>query len=141
MKSNAEFHEEARQYYETCFGKESERYKRHQAILDAEEACDFDAVDELREEESYDVLAVEQLTHSLRGNCEWEILLTTGGPAARVIAEVDCDGQVRYAVFEYQDWYQPWYAPENQDHTFLTDWAAANFPLECPYCDQDAWRR
>lgn len=138
MNSDVEFHTAAQQYYEACFGKDSERYERYQAILAAEEACDFDTVDDLRQQEIDDVLSVEQMTHSLRDNCEWEILLTTGGPAARVIAEVDVDGQVRYATFEYQDWYKAWYAPTNQSHKLLTDWVAANFPLDCPYCEQDA---
>ena len=140
MKGTAEFQAAAQCYYEDCFGPESERSERYQAILEAEESGDYDKVDELREEEAESVLSVDQLTHSLRGNCEWEILLTTGGPAARVVAEVDVDGQVRYARFEYQEWFQPWYAPEHQDHRMLTDWAAVNFPMECPYCSEDNCR-
>jgi hypothetical protein len=140
MKGTEDFHKAARLCYMQNFGSESERVKRYGALLKAEEAGNYDKVDELREAESEDVLCVEQLTHSLRGNCEWEILLTTGGPAARVVAEVDIDGQVRYATFQYQDWFQPWYAPEGQYHTLLTEWAAANFMMECPYCREDNCR-
>lgn len=137
MEGTASFEEAARHYYVACFGPESERFVRYQAILKAEESGDYDAVDELREAEIEDVLSVEQLTHSFRGNCEWEILLTTGGPAARVRVEVNIDGEVRYATFEYADWGNGWFAPVGQDHRMLTDWAGALFPMVCPYCVEE----
>lgn len=39
---------------------------------------------------------------------EYNILLTTGGPAARIIGDLDEYGQPESAHFEYQDWFQPW---------------------------------
>jgi hypothetical protein len=138
--STPEFQEAARQYYEACFGTESDHFTNYQAILAAEAACDFDLVDELRETEAESVLSVEQLTHSFRGNCEWEILLTTGGPAARVVVEVDVNGEVKWANFEYQDWYQPWIAPTGQDRKLLIDWVAVVFLLECRYCQEENCR-
>jgi hypothetical protein len=140
MKGTAEFHNAARQYYDACFGPESDTAKRHQALLDAEEKGDYDAVDELRQEESESVLSVEQLTHSFRSHCEWEILITTGGPAARVVVQVDIDGLVVWADFQYQEWFQVWYSPEGQDHKMLTDWAGANFVMECRYCAEENGR-
>lgn len=135
--STQEFQDAARQYYESCFGTESDHFMNYQAILAAEAAYDFDFVDELRDIEAEGVLSVEQLTHSFRGNCEWEILLTTGGPAARVVVEVDGDGIVRWANFEYQDWFTDWFAPTGQDRKLLIDWVTAVFPLECRYCEEE----
>ncbi|MEM0133663.1 MAG: hypothetical protein QXU18_00330 [Thermoplasmatales archaeon] len=39
---------------------------------------------------------------------EYEILLCTGGPAVRIIGELDKNGQPRRAVLQYQDWHVPW---------------------------------
>ena len=41
------------------------------------------------------------------GATEYNILLTTGGPAARIVGNLD-RGQPTSAVFEYQDWFKPW---------------------------------
>jgi hypothetical protein len=38
---------------------------------------------------------------------EYQILITTGGPAARIVGELD-RGQATSAKFEYQDWFKPW---------------------------------
>jgi hypothetical protein len=131
------FEEAARQYYSACFGPESERFAHYQAVVDAEESGDYNAVDELREAESEDVLSVEQLAHSIRGNDEWEILLTTGGPAARVRVETNSDRDVRWATFEYADGWNGWFAPDGQDHGLLADWAGALFPMVCSYCVEE----
>jgi hypothetical protein len=40
-------------------------------------------------------------------NEEFEILLCTGGPAVRIVGELD-SGQPSSARLEYQDWYEPW---------------------------------
>jgi hypothetical protein len=39
---------------------------------------------------------------------EYEILLSTGGPATRIIGELDSFGQPTTAILEAQDWFQPW---------------------------------
>ena len=39
---------------------------------------------------------------------DYNILITTGGPAARIVGELDQYKQPRTAVFEYQDWFKPW---------------------------------
>lgn len=41
------------------------------------------------------------------GATEYNILLTTGGPAARIVGDLD-RGQPTSAVFEFQDWFKPW---------------------------------
>lgn len=81
-----------------------------------------------------DVLSIEQLSHGLRGPCEWEVLLATGGPAARVRVLVLDNHDIVDAVFEYQDWGLPWTAPSSQSHGVLTDWAHT-FYLACPFCE------
>jgi len=49
----------------------------------------------------------------------WEILLGTGGPADRVVVVTDYDGIVQSAVYEFQDWFQPWTAAEDQDEALV----------------------
>jgi hypothetical protein len=39
---------------------------------------------------------------------EYEILLCTGGPACRIIGELDEYGEPETACMEVQDWLQPW---------------------------------
>ena len=39
---------------------------------------------------------------------EYEILLCTGGPACRIIGDLDGYGQPETAQIEVQDWFQPW---------------------------------
>jgi hypothetical protein len=39
---------------------------------------------------------------------EFEILLCTGGPAVRIMGEIDSDGEPSRAWLEYQDWGTPW---------------------------------
>lgn len=39
---------------------------------------------------------------------EYEILLCTGGPAVRIIGELDQHQQPDTAKIEYQDWFTPW---------------------------------
>lgn len=44
---------------------------------------------------------------------EYRILLGTGGPATRIVGELDEYGQPTNARFEYQDWFKPWTAANN----------------------------
>lgn len=39
---------------------------------------------------------------------EYTILLTTGGPAARIIGDLSSYGEPTSARFEFQDWFKPW---------------------------------
>jgi hypothetical protein len=131
----AEFHRDAQKYYEACFGKPSDCYYRNEAIL-AELDGDYDRYDQFNreDEDSPWPLSVTQLTHSLRGHCTWEILIATGGPAARLLVEIDSDSVIQQATFEYQDWFRPWYAPPSQDHNFLMEWSSL-WVINCPYCE------
>lgn len=53
---------------------------------------------------------------------EYCILLGTGGPASRIIGDLDSYGQPENARFEYQDWFKPWTPAQTsseQDETML----------------------
>lgn len=39
---------------------------------------------------------------------EYEILLTTGGPALRIVGDLDANGTPTSARLQYQDWGTPW---------------------------------
>lgn len=47
---------------------------------------------------------------------EYVILLCTGGPACRIIGELDSATQPKNAKLQYQDWFTPW-----EDYRELTD--------------------
>lgn len=48
---------------------------------------------------------------------EFNILLSTGGPASRIMGELDDNREPRRAWLEVQDWFKPWtqYFPADQD--------------------------
>lgn len=48
-------------------------------------------------------------SHTLRP-CEYQILLTTGGPALRIVGDLTIGGEPDTARLEYQDWGTPWTA-------------------------------
>jgi hypothetical protein len=63
------------------------------------------------------------LTDHRNETIQWEILLGTGGPADRVLVTTSLEGHVESAVYEHQDWFQPWTAAENQDATLVESFA------------------
>lgn len=44
---------------------------------------------------------------------EYYILLGTGGPASRIVGELDEYGQPTSATYEFQDWFKPWTAADD----------------------------
>ena len=54
---------------------------------------------------------------------EYRILLGTGGPASRIVGDLDEYGQPTNARFEFQDWFKPWTAAndlsDEQEKTLL----------------------
>lgn len=138
MERTTEFHDAAQRAYDDSFGPNSDRANRYQALRSAEKRDDQDTVELLRDEEADDVLSVTQLTHGFSSSCQWEILLSTGGPATRVVVSIDDNETVTWADFQYQSWFQSWTSAERQDHEMLADWADANFPIHCcPYCEEE----
>lgn len=57
---------------------------------------------------------------------EFEILLTTGGPALRIIGDLGQWHEPSSARLEYQDWGTPWeeYIVTGSDHTALIEYAS-----------------
>lgn len=69
--------------------------------------------DAAREAIEQDALSVEVRSdwHTLGDEAppsEYNILLGTGGPAMRIIGDLDEHNQPESAHYEYQDWFKPW---------------------------------
>lgn len=54
---------------------------------------------------------------------EYEILLCTGGPACRIIGDLDQYGQPESAKIQYQDWFTPWEDYREADEAILLSYA------------------
>ena len=54
---------------------------------------------------------------------EYEILLTTGGPALRIRGDLNGWGKPDNARMEWQDWGTPWTQYHGVDQDVLTEWA------------------
>jgi hypothetical protein len=54
---------------------------------------------------------------------EYEILLSTGGPASRILGDLDEYGQPTRARLEVQDWFKPWTEYFDVDHKILLRYA------------------
>lgn len=86
------------------------------AALNAAEAADGerDAIDDARQAIDESILSI-MVRDSWRhpdhvaecGPAEYELLLTTGGPALRIRGEVE-NGEPTSARLQYQDWFTPW---------------------------------
>lgn len=84
--------------------------------------------DEARERIQEDALCIEvrsgwtPLGDTLTAD-EFMILLSTGGPATRIVGELDEYGEPRRAWLEAQDWFQPWTRYSNADQDVLLAYA------------------
>jgi hypothetical protein len=97
-------------------------------LEDAAGGCENE--DEARRAIDDDPLSVEVRSgwHSLGETlqpAEFQILLCAGGPAVRILGELDGDNQPCRAWLEYQDWGTPWteYHGENADQAVLLSYA------------------
>jgi len=78
--------------------------------------------EDAREAIEQDALSIEVRSdwytpgHTHHGASEFRILLSTGGPATRIIGELD-RGEPTKAHLEVQDWFTPWteYAQADED--------------------------
>jgi hypothetical protein len=59
-------------------------------------------------------------------DAEFEIELCTGGPAVRIVGELDSEGEPCRAWLEYQDWEIPWtqYFGEKGDNEYVLEIAS-----------------
>jgi hypothetical protein len=83
------------------------------ALKDAEEANDDEAREEAEQTIQEDPLSVQVRSgwHNpgeKAENEEFEILLCTGGPAVRIIGELDEHNEPERAKIEFQDWFTSW---------------------------------
>ena len=82
--------------------------------------------DELRDQLTQDALEVATRTE-FNGSREYMILLCTGGPAVRILGELDDSMEPRplSARLQYQDWGTPWtdYPLTQKEENTLTDYA------------------
>jgi hypothetical protein len=83
------------------------------ALKDAEEANDDSAREEAEQMIQEDPLSVQVRSgwHNpgeKAENEEFEILLCTGGPAVRIIGELDEHNEPEWARIEFQDWFTSW---------------------------------
>jgi hypothetical protein len=106
------------------------------AALEAAEASDdvtSDAIDNAQETITESVLSVlvrdgwRQPGHAQEdGPEEFEILLSTGGPALRLYGTLGCMCQPANVRLEWQDWGTPWteYLPAREHHEALEAFAS-----------------
>lgn len=125
--------------------------------------CDYDRLEELRDEENPSKAEKEELAELLEaaGDCEskedaerriqedplslqfrsgwcasreemepeeFELLLGTGGPAVRIIGEID-NGEACNPILQVQDWFKPW----TQHIVTGDDYAALEAYCRCFY--------
>jgi hypothetical protein len=101
--------------------------------FDGEQRALIAAVDDYEDQEKYESalqeleeqpLSFQKLaTYHVAEEIEWEILLGTGGPADRIIVRTDFNGMIESAEYQYQDWFQPWTAAEDQDEDLVRRYA------------------
>jgi len=125
-KVEEDFQAQAKNYAECCVQNIREMLEKlsHARECDGEE-IDGEPCEHLNDEEWHDedgaqrAIDEDPLSIQVRGDwhnpgerddvedTQFEILLTTGGPAARIMGELR-GGQPYRAWFEYQDWFKPW---------------------------------
>jgi hypothetical protein len=103
-------HKEAKQNAAAWLGSIREMIE---ALGAAEEADDNKAQDAARQTIEESAVSVEirddwKQPGAVGEPAEYKILLTTGGPALRIIGEMGQYNQPENARLEWQDWFTPW---------------------------------
>ena len=59
----------------------------------------------------------------------FEMLLTTGGPALKIVGKLNQYGEAENPVMQIQDWFTPWseYTPDMDDFSEALDWFVGLF--------------
>lgn len=117
-----------------------EFYDAYVKLQDGEENVEVDSdpikdEDALRERVAESVLAIQVRSnwHDVGDpaeDAEFYVLLSTGGPALRLIGDLDLHNQPTDVRMEYQDWGTPW-TEHHPDHENWDD--ALEFFLGCFY--------
>jgi hypothetical protein len=99
------------------------------ALRKAREASDDRAIDEAYDAVYANALSVEvrsgwQAVGSELKPSEYAILLCTGGPAVRIVGELDQYSEPSSARLEWQNWFTPWSAWADADESKLLQFAA-----------------
>ena len=77
--------------------------------------------DRLREGIEEEPLCVDPLViYPLDEEMEFQVLLSTGGPASRIRVRTNFCGEPLDAWFEFQDWFTEWTQPRQMDRDMLT---------------------
>ena len=98
-----------------------------------------DRVEELETQIQEDPLSIDRIAHNFRCDGDtWEVLMSTGGPATRLIVETDPDGDVTWATYEFQDWGEGWTPAPEQDYDLNRKYASIAGYYFCEVCDSEA---
>jgi hypothetical protein len=95
-------------------------YYKEGDIATEEDRESYHDEDEARQQIEEDALSVEIRSdwHTPGGDCDYEymILLCTGGPACRIVGDLNQYNEPESATIEYQDWFTPWERYYETDH-------------------------
>ena len=77
--------------------------------------------DNRKREQALSVL--NELPLSVETTKHYNILLSYGGPASRIVGKLDSRNEPETATFEAQNWGTPWTAADDQDENMLLQFA------------------
>lgn len=106
-----------------------------EAHRDACKAEDWDALDAAQRAIHEDPLSVQvrdgwrSMSEESPGAAEFEILLSTGGPASRIRGTLDENGEIENFHIEVQDWFKPWtgFTFPGKQGDLIRDWYLSEF--------------
>ncbi|MDP7647768.1 MAG: hypothetical protein QGH82_06855 [Candidatus Woesearchaeota archaeon] len=94
------------------FQEEADAYARNSIEIIKEWTDELDNDDEEKRDEALEMIHQDPLEVKTRtdfnGSRQYMILLGTGGPAARIIGDLNDYDEPKTARFEFQDWFKPW---------------------------------
>lgn len=123
MTTEQDIQTAADEHYTSRFGEIARILKLQDQ---ANELGHYEWQDQMRERLEEIPLSVDCVAiYPRREQCEWEILLGTGGPADRVLVLTDFAGDVEQATYQHQDWFTPWTDARNQDSDTVEAFAQA----------------
>lgn len=139
MTTDLEFQQQAEAYAKTALENIREMLDKleHSRECDDSENCEHANDEEWHDEDGAE-RAIDEDPLSIEIRTDWHtvgaedidpgqyrILLTTGGPAAQIIGDLDGHHQPESARFQYQDWFKPWTEVilDSDDYATLLEYA------------------